>query len=369
MQALALTGGALRFEGALELQLGEAGVTPLRLPADVLPVLPPVFPYAASCCTGVRLSLATDTRSIVVEADQLNLAHVDEVPPFPVLWDLVVDGELVTTLREEVGSRYDPIADAVVEEAGSPAVIRFDGLAPGMKRVEIWLPLRSSVTVRRVLVDDGATFVEAESGRPRWVVHGSSITHCAEALSPARTWPAHAARLAGLDLLNLGMGGNCLVEQWLARAIRDTPADLITLKLGVNVWNFAAMRERSFVSAVHGFLDTVRDGHPETPIAVVSPIYCPGGEDTPGPSEVDGDGRYVGRGSVDDPGALSVGRMRELLESLVGLRSELGDDHLTYLDGRSLLGPGDVAHLPDHLHPDGAGYLLMGERYARLALS
>jgi GDSL-like Lipase/Acylhydrolase family len=301
-------------------------------------------------------------------ADQLNLADVDEVPPFPVLWDLVVDGELVTTVREEVGSRYDPIVDAVVERADSPAVIRFDDLAPGVKHVEIWLPLRSSVTVQQVLVDGGATAVEAENCQPRWVVHGSSITHCAEAISPARSWPAHAARIADLDLLSLGMGGNCLVEQWLARAIRDTRADLITLKLGVNVWNLAAMRERSFVSAVHGFLDTVRDGHPETPITVVSPIYCPGGEDTPGPSEVDDEGRYVGRGSVDDPGALSIGRMRELLDGLVALRRELGDQGLTYLDGRSLLGPGDSAHLPDDLHPDGDGYLLMGERYAALAL-
>jgi hypothetical protein len=368
MQDLPLVGGALRFDGALDLRITDAGVTPLRLAADVLPLLPPVFPFAASCCSGIRLNLATDTCSLVVEADQLNLAHVEGVPPFPVLWDLVVDGELVTTVDEETGSRYDPLLDGVVERCESPALIELEVPGDGMRHVEIWLPLRSSVTVRRVLIDDGATAVEAERRRPRWVVHGSSITHCAEALSPARSWPAHAARIAGVDLLNLGMGGNCLVEQWLARAIRDAPADLITLKLGVNVWNFDAMRERAFVSAVHGFLDTVRDGHPETPITVVSPIYCPGGEETPGPSEVDGDGRYVGRGSADDPGALSIGRMRELLESVVTLRRELADERLTYLDGRALLGPEDAAHLPDDLHPDGAGYLLMGERYARMAL-
>ena len=60
----------------------------------------------------------------------------------------------------------------------------------------------------------------------------------------------------------------------------------------------------------------MRDRHPETPITVVSPIYCPGGEDMPSPSELDEEGRYVGLGSVEDPGARSIGRMRELLTRL-----------------------------------------------------
>ena len=43
------------------------------------------------------------------------------------------------------------------------------------------------------------------------------------------------------------------------------------------------MRLRAFTPAVHGFLDTIREGHPTTPLLVVSPILCPIHEDTPGP--------------------------------------------------------------------------------------
>ena len=44
------------------------------------------------------------------------------------------------------------------------------------------------------------------------------------------------------------------------------------------------MRRRAFTPAVHGFLDTIREGHPDTPLLVVSPILCPIHEDTPGPT-------------------------------------------------------------------------------------
>ena len=65
--------------------------------------------------------------------------------------------------------------------------------------------------------------------------------------------------------------------------IASQPADLISLKLGINVVNGDTMRERTFVPAVHGFLDTIRERHPDVPVAVVTPIICPVAEDHPGP--------------------------------------------------------------------------------------
>ena len=67
-------------------------------------------------------------------------------------------------------------------------------------------------------------------------------------------------------------------------AIRDEQASFVSLKLGINVVNADALKPRNFAPVVHGFLDTVREGHPETPILVVSPIFCPVHEDTPGPT-------------------------------------------------------------------------------------
>jgi hypothetical protein len=167
--------------------------------------------------------------------------------------------------------------------------------------------------------------------------------------------------------VNLGFGGNCLIEQWAARTIRDLRADRITLELGINV--FSSVTERVFLGAVHGFLDTVRDGHPRTPLTVVSPILFPACEEVAGQPVLGGDGVFDvvpwGEGGFD---GLSVGRVRELLAGIVDARRAAGDDRLAYLDGRRLLGARDTARLTDGLNPDGDGYVLMGERFAALEL-
>ena len=52
------------------------------------------------------------------------------------------------------------------------------------------------------------------------------------------------------------------------------------MKLGINAIIRDAMRFRAFVPAAHGFLDTIREGHLETPLVVISPILCGIHEDT-----------------------------------------------------------------------------------------
>jgi hypothetical protein len=207
------------------------------------------------------------------------------------------------------------------------------------------------------------------SDRRRWVHYGSSISHCMEADQPTGTWPAVAARSAGVDLASLGLAGQCQLDQFAARTIRDLPADLISLKLGINVVNADSMRERAFVPAVHGLLDTIRDGHPDTPIVVISPIICPAAEEHPGPTLPNADGRFdvVERADELMVGALSLGRIRTLLERVVTQRRSAGDGQLHYLHGHGLFGADDVDDLPDGLHPNSAGYRRMGERFAAYA--
>ncbi len=80
-------------------------------------------------------------------------------------------------------------------------------------------------------------------------------------------WPGVAARIGGVELHNLGLGGSALVDPFTAQVMRGTPADLISVKLGINMVNLDGMRLRTFVPAVHGFLDTIREGHAEIPRA------------------------------------------------------------------------------------------------------
>jgi hypothetical protein len=182
-----------------------------------------------------------------------------------------------------------------------------------------------------------------------------------------------AAARAGLDLLNLGYSGNALLDPFAARSIRELPADLISVKIGINLVNKDLMRLRAFGPAVHGFLDTIREGHPSTPLLVVSPIFCPIHEALPGPSVYDLDALAEGRllfragGSADEvrQGKLTLGVIREQLRAIVEQRAA-GDANIHYVDGLELYGPTDNLRLPlpDELHPDAASHRLIGERFA-----
>ena len=243
---------------------------------------------------------------------------------------------------------------------GPVGTVRFDGLPDTMKDVEIWLPWNEATELVALRTDAPVEPVP-DSGRRVWLHHGSSISHGSNAASPTTTWPALAAAAGGVDLVNLGLGGSALVDPFTARVIRDTPADLISVKLGINVVNHDAMRLRVFGPAVHGFLDTIREGHPDTPLLVVSPICCPIHEDVPGPERAELQ-RRTGSGSRPPAtrprcaaGKLTLNVIRDELARIVAAAAE-PDPHLHYLDGRELYGAADnaVLPLPDELHPDAA---------------
>jgi hypothetical protein len=166
-------------------------------------------------------------------------------------------------------------------------------------------------------------------------------------------------------LTNLGLAGQCHLDQFTARTIRDLPADFLSLKCGINIVNGDTLRLRTFAPALHGFLDTVREGHPDTPLLVVSPILGPAHEDHAGPSDgSSGTTVALGTETTEKQGALTLRQIRGIVEQVVNARQQAGDKHLHYLDGRELFDEDDVDHLPDGLHPDGVGYVRMGERFA-----
>jgi hypothetical protein len=115
----------------------------------------------------------------------------------------------------------------------------------------------------------------------------------------------------------------------------------------------------------------VRDGHPATPIALVTPILCPIVEDHPGPTVLGRDGRFgvVARAPELSTGALTLRRIREMAAEVVASRRAAGDDALHLVDGLALFGAADAADLYDDLHPTGEGYRRIGERFHALAFA
>src|SRR5215207_4203520 len=126
-----------------------------------------------------------------------------------------------------------------------------------------------------------------------------------------------------LDLYSLGIAGAAQIDGFAARSIRDEDADLITLKMGINVVNADSLRMRTFRPAVHSFLDTIRDGHPTTPILLISPIFCPPHEDAQGPTEWSAEWKALATSLPGRPtdGQLTLVAIRTTLSDIVEQRS------------------------------------------------
>ncbi|WP_046257202.1 SGNH/GDSL hydrolase family protein [Streptomyces sp. WM6386] len=357
--------------GALGRTTGPSGVTLHRSPdAGRAQLADSAFEFNSAVPSGVRFDLLTDATDIELDV-RLTVVLPPDMPAGGTVFDLVVDGELrepVVTTRQSL-IFLDPVSGDLETRPAGPATVRFP-LGPDSRErhVEIWLPVASTLELLDVRVPNGASLRPAPASGPLWVHHGSSISQCAEADRPTGTWPAIVARSAGLSLLNLGLGGQCHLDPFMARAVRDLPADTISLELGINVLNADSMRERAFVPAFHGFLDTIRDGHQDTPILIITPIVCPAAESRPGPTLAGPDLRVhtVHRPAELAMGALTLTRIRELLAQHVEQRRKDGDDRLRIIDGPALFGPEDIADLPDGLHPNAAGYARMAARFLPL---
>ncbi|MFI1582445.1 GDSL-type esterase/lipase family protein [Embleya sp. NPDC020630] len=366
------------LRGALDLEHTERGVMPHRLPAHARRQIPDgQLAMAESQPSGVRLALRT--RAAVLELDVVAGKRVyPGAPPRPDgVYELLVDGSLTARASVPDGDTLtiDPAGGTAHTRPGPVRTLRFTDLPTHDKHVEIWLPHDES-TQLVALRGDAPIHAAPAHGRKVWLHHGSSISHGSNATTPTGTWPALAAARGGVELINLGFGGGALLDPFTARAMRDTPADLISLKIGINIVNADLMRLRAFGPAVHGFLDTIRDGHPDTPLLVVSPIHCAIHEHTPGPCAVDpaafGEGRlrFVATGDRAQvaAGRLTLTVIRDELARIVARRAA-DDPNLHHLDGLDLYGAADQAELPlpDDLHPDPAAHRRIGERFARLA--
>lgn len=369
----AITAQILR--GAIELESTADGVLPHRLPAWArAQCADPQLAMAAAQPSGVRIVFSTRATSIELEALCTRRVYVGAPARPDGIYDLLVNGQLAAQASMTGGKRMviDMSAGSAHTEAGPPGVLRFAGLSGQEKHIEIWLP-HNEVTELVTLRTDAPIAPVSAEGRKVWLHHGSSISHGSDAASPSATWPALAAARGGVELINLGYGGSALLDPFVARVIRDTPADLISLKIGINLVNTDLMRMRALAPAIHGFLDTIRDGHPTTPLLLISPILCPIHEDTPGPTVFDqsalsrGKVRFVATGNPAErqAGKLTLSSIREALQGIVAQRGA-GDKQLVYLDGRELYSDADAAllPLPDQLHPDAATHRLIGERFA-----
>lgn len=278
---------------------------------------PPVLWERASMPAGVRASWRAHA-----EALELQLCGDETSSPVDVLVDSVLAARVAVSLG--ACTIRVPLPDRPV-------------------RVDLWLSQFGQTRARLVGFAGGGGDPLPATGA-RWTVYGSSITQCRSADGPTSTWPARVALANGWDLRCLGFAGQCHLDPVVARTIRDTPAELITLCLGINIYGHASYSQRTLSSQIIEFVHVIREGHAHTPIVVTTPIASPERETIPN----------------------AVGMTLASVRVDVADAAALADDAVggvTVVDGLSLLDVNEAAPLlGDGLHPTDEGYALIASR-------
>ncbi len=324
------------FQGVLSVERDGDIVRPWRLPHTYRYLFPSPedsLMERAACPSGVRLRFETDATALTLQFERLPEPGENQPNGHP--FDVVIDNEIVQRVFCVKNAR-----EAV-----------FDTIGKGIRTIEIWLPPSCPVGLHSMQAEKATILRPLPDRRPLWVTWGSSLTHCVRAGSAARVWPATVARRHNLNLINMGFGGNCHLEPMVAMTIRDLPAQYISLKLGINALG-NGVSARTYPALVLAAVKIIREKHPHTPLALISPMASPPRESTPSATG------YTLQGMRTD--------MQAVYHALVSA----GDNRLYYVDGLDLLGEEDIRRYAtdDLLHPDADGIDLQAERFSRLVM-
>lgn len=286
----------------------------------------------AMCTSGVRLRFETDAEALVLSFSKL--PECSKLIPKGHAFDVVIDNE---------------IAEVVFCQKGATEAV-FDNIGKGLRTIEIWLPPTSPVGLKKIKARKASVLRPIPDRRPMWVTWGSSITHCVRAGSASRIWSATVARRHNLNLVSLGFGGDCHLEPAVAMMIRDLPARYISLKLGINTVG-GSLSARTYPALVTAAVAIIREKHPHTPIALVSPIASPPRENTPSLT------------------GYTLELMRLDMESIHRNLTAAGDMNLYYVSGMEIFGVDDIKrHAEDQVHPNAEGIDLQADRFSQLVM-
>ena len=281
-----------------------------RLPADVW--------HAASVPVGVRIELVGDAQAVDVayRTRSGNLGYRG-------------DGAGITFSVWRAGRKVCE-QEAVLGDG----LVRLDlGATAPERPAVIYLPEGMQPLVQSLTAVKGE--IAPAPSLPRWIAYGDWTAQGWIASGPAQGWAAIAARKSGLNLVNMGYAGAGRGEIVSAEHIAALTAEVVSVAYGESCWSRVPHSVGMVSEGFQGFLDIVRQGHPNMPVVVLSPTLRPDAEEVP---------NQLGATLAD---------IRNAIESVTLDRIVAGDRALSLVPGAGII---DAGHLADGIHPGDEGH-------------
>jgi len=305
-----------------------------RLPMDVAEATSPGVTAFSQECAGGRVRFSTDSPFIAVRAKYRAVGRSPHLTLVSTAgFDLYIDDEFGSRYVREFRMPYDM-------EDSYEQLIPLNNV-PGMYSYTINFPVHSVVETLEVGLAPEAKLGEGRKYRDMKpiVFYGSSIVHGTAASRPGYIYENHICRMLDIDYVNLGFSGQAKGERVLAEYMATLPMSVFVCDYDHNAPDVAHLENTHYP-----LYETIRRSNPDVPyIMITRPDYWTVNEH-----------RHV------------LDRRDVIMRSYLKAR-ESGDANVYFVDGTGFFAGAQVyQNTMDHVHPNDAGFIRMGESIGAL---
>lgn len=213
------------------------------------------------CPTGLAVLFKTNSTSISVKTTWGWL--YSSVATMPIAYrgyDLYI--------KNDKGEWQWAASGATKPEKGEDNLVLIKDMAPGVHECMLYMPNYCEVYSCKIGTVEGSSIEAIESPfRHRIVFHGSSYTHGISTSRPGMSYPMQFMRHTGMQVLSLGVSGNCKMQPYFAAVLEDVEADAYVFDSFSNP-DYKMIRER-----LVPFIDRLIAAHPGKPLIFQQTIY------------------------------------------------------------------------------------------------
>lgn len=213
------------------------------------------------CPAGLAVLFKTNSTSISVKTEWGQLySSVSTMPIAYRGYDLYI--------KNAKGEWQWAASGATKPEKGDANLVLIKNMDGSEHECLLYLPNYCEVYSCKVGVVEGSSIASLESPfRHRIVFHGSSYTQGISCSRSGMTYPMQFMRHTGLQVIPMGMSGNCKMQPYYCDVMCDIEADAYVFDAFSNP-SYSMIKER-----LQPFVDRLVEAHPGKPIIFQQTIY------------------------------------------------------------------------------------------------